>query len=366
MSTNALLLPAGLRPRPDPHRGILFVVLLGTILLLASLATAAEQSPATKPSAIASAVVRVGMNVDDMDRSLAFYTSVLDFKKISDDEVAGADLERFTGIFGARCRIVRLRLGDEELELTEYLASRGREIPRDSRSNDLWFQHVAIIVSDMDTAFQRLRKHKVRFASTGPQRLPDWNPNAGGIQAFYFHDPDGHVLEILQFPQGKGDPKWRTAAQAAESGHPFLGIDHTAIVVSDTRKSLAFYVDTLGMRIAGNSENWGDEQEHLNNVAGARLRITTLHADAGPGIEFLEYVNPRTGRSIPADTAANDLAYWSTVVSTTDASATHRRTHSSSAVTRLPDGEGNGYEVRDPDGHALRIVEKAQPATRRP
>ena len=41
----------------------------------------------------------------------------------------------------------------------------------------------------------------------------------------------------------------------------FCGIDHTAIMVSDTETSLKFYRDTLGMQIAGESENYGTEQE---------------------------------------------------------------------------------------------------------
>src|SRR5262249_38354332 len=72
--------------------------------------------------------------------------------------------------------------------------------------NDRWFQHVVIIVRDMDRAYAHLRAHGIAHASTEPQRLPDWNPGAGGIKAFYFRDPDGHFLEILSFPPGKGDP----------------------------------------------------------------------------------------------------------------------------------------------------------------
>src|SRR5499426_3989875 len=92
----------------------------------------------------------VGMTVADMDRSVEFFSKVLSFEKISDIEVAGSEYERLQGVFGARMRIVRMRLGDEIIELTEYLAPRGRPIPADSRSNDQWFQHIAIVVSDMD------------------------------------------------------------------------------------------------------------------------------------------------------------------------------------------------------------------------
>jgi len=46
------------------------------------------------------------------------------------------------------------------------------------RSNDRWFQHIAIVVSDMRCAYERLRDAHVEQISSGPQRLPDWNVNA--------------------------------------------------------------------------------------------------------------------------------------------------------------------------------------------
>ncbi|MGH8066758.1 MAG: VOC family protein, partial [Candidatus Entotheonellia bacterium] len=223
----------------------------------------------TPQAPVIEAVEAVGMTVADMERSVRFYSGVLSFEKVSDVEVAGSGYEHLQGVFGLRMRVVRMRLGEEGIELTEYLAPRGRPIPVDSRSHDRWFQHIALIVRDMDRAYQWLRQHNVEHASSGPQRLPDWNPNAGGIRAFYFKDPDGHPLEILQFPPGKGDPKWHQPTDRL-----LLGIDHTAIVVRDTEASLKFYRDTLGFTVVGESENYGPEQEHLNNVFGARLRIT--------------------------------------------------------------------------------------------
>lgn len=302
------------------------------------------------------------MTVADMDRSVDFYSRVLSFEKVSDVEVVGAEYERLQGVFGLRMRVVRLKLGDEVIELTEYLAPRGRPIPPDSRSNDRWFQHIAIIVSDMDRAYRRLREHKVEHASTGPQRLPDWNKSAGGIRAFYFKDPDGHPLEILEFPLGKGDPKWHRAA-----GRLFLGIDHTAIVVGDTDQSLRFYRDVLGLRIAGESENYDTEQEHLNNVFGARLRITALRAAAGPGIELLEYLAPRDGRPMPLDAKANDLLHWQTQLVTGDITVLAQSVRAARAqfvspgVIIIPDrglGFGRGFLVRDPDGHVMQVIER--------
>jgi catechol 2,3-dioxygenase-like lactoylglutathione lyase family enzyme len=304
----------------------------------------------------------VSITVSDMDRAVDFYSRVLKFQKISDTETAGDEIEHLEGVFGARVHLVRMKLGEEFLELTEYLAPKGRPIPADSRSNDKSFQHVAIIVSDMDKAYRWLRENKVEHASTGPQRLPDWNKNAAGIWAFYFKDPDGHPLEILQFPADKGLEKWHH-----DGGSLFLGIDHTAIVVGDTDASLRFYRDLLGMKIAGESENYGTEQEHLNNVFGARLRITALRAANGPGIELLEYLSPRDGRAFPSDEHANDIIHRQTIMISHDIEGAsrvlisrHANFVSSGVIVNQLAGAGThkAIIVRDPDGHAIEITER--------
>jgi catechol 2,3-dioxygenase-like lactoylglutathione lyase family enzyme len=334
------------------------ILLVAALCLFSPIARAQTTRPAV------SAVIRIGTTVDDMDRSVGFYTTVLEFKKVSETEIAGEQYEHLMGVFGLRCRVVQLRLGNEMLELTESLTPRGQVIPRDSRSNDGWFQHIAIVTTDMDRAYARLREHKVRFASTGPQRLPDWNPSAGGMKAFYFRDPDDHVLEAIWFPAGKGDPKWQGRSEL------FPGIDHTAIVVRDTDKSLALYRDLLGMRVAGESENYGTEQEHLNNVFGAHLRITGMRALDGPGVEFLEYVAPRDGRPYPADAHPNDLFHWQTTFATSDVAGLFNDLRVSGVPiisSGLIDLDGTSTVLaRDPDGHAIQMLAAVKIATDAP
>ena len=308
-------------------------------------------------AALASAVDSIGITVADLDRSVDFYTKVLHFEKESESEHWGDAWEHRSGVFGSRVRVARLRLGEEHIELTEYLTPQGAAIPADSRSNDRWFQHLAIIVTDMDRAYRWLRSHRVRHASTGPQRLPDWNQNAAGIEAFYFLDPDGHVLEVLHFPEGKG-AAWHARAAKAGADTLFLGIDHTAIVVADTEASLRFYRDVLGLRVAGESENYGPEQEHLNNVFGARLRITTMRAASGPGIEFLEYLAPRDGRPFPAAAKANDLIHWQTRLVGPDVEAAMSAFRSAKAALVSPGIPGKSISARDPDGHAIEILQR--------
>jgi catechol 2,3-dioxygenase-like lactoylglutathione lyase family enzyme len=334
-----------------------------TIVAIATIVTVGFAAPRSAVTAAAplpvTAVETIGITVADLDRALAFYTGVLPFTKVSTQEVAGRPYELLSGIFGARSRVARLRLGAEEIELTEFLAPRGRPMPADARANDRAFQHIAIVVSDMAKAYDALRGHHVEHASTGPQRLPDWNRNAGGISAFYFRDPDRHFLEIIHFPAGKGAAKWQ------QTDNLFLGIDHTAIVVNDTEASLRFYRDTLGMGVAGESENYDIEQEHLNNVFGARLRITALSAGKGPAIEFLEYLAPRDGRPAPGDLRANDIEHWQTTLVTDrlDPLIGLAREHRVTLVSpgpvdtaSLPFGFRTAALTRDPDGHGMRLI----------
>jgi catechol 2,3-dioxygenase-like lactoylglutathione lyase family enzyme len=292
----------------------------------------------------------IGLTVGDLDRGLKFYTNTLPFELISISEAAGKEQDAVLGLSDVKLRVAKLKLGDEFITLTEHILNKGRPIPADSQSYDHWFQHIAIVVRDMDQAYERLRQHKVKHVSTAPQTLPAWNKDAAGIKAFYFRDPEDHVLEIIFFPPGKGDPKWQIATT-----NTFLGIDHTAIVVSDTDKSLAFYRDILGLHLAGESENYGVEQEHLNQVFGARLHITGLRAQKGPGIEFLEYIAPSGGRPLPGNAKVNDLVFWDTHLSVDDLSGLSAKLRDAGTTIISEPGILHSLIVRDPDGHAIQF-----------
>jgi catechol 2,3-dioxygenase-like lactoylglutathione lyase family enzyme len=310
---------------------------------------------------VAQSVAAVGFTVSDMDRSVAFYRAVLTFKPVSDVEVDGPEYDRLWGIFGVRARLVKLQLGEQTLELTQFLAPPDlRTIPVPSYSNDLWFQHVAIVVGDMEAAWAQLRKHHIRQISPRPVTIPMSNPAAAGIQAIKFRDPDGHNLELLWFPDGKGNPIWHQPGSTL-----FLGIDHTAMTVRSTESSLKFYRDLLGLTVAGGAVNMGTEQEHLDSLPGARVRVTGLAPRMGPpGVEFLEYELPTAGRPSPTDSRPTDLWHWQTTLVVSNVEAAAVQVHGmgqiiSSGVVTLPNkllGFTKGFVVRDPDGHALRIV----------
>lgn len=319
------------------------------------------QSKGESPHSI-DAVACPGFTVSSLERSVAFFTRVLTFRETAEHEVAGDAYEHLEGVFGLRMRVAHLELGDECLELTQYLVPQGAPVPQDSRSNDHWFQHIAIAVSDMNQAFGVLRRAKVQYASSEPERLPEWNKSAAGISAFYFKDPDGHTLELIQFPAGKGLSKWQASGPGL-----FLGIDHTAIVVSDVDRSLHFYAELLGMQLTGSSENYGPEQEHLNSVFGAHLAIRSLRATSGPGVELLQYLAPTDGRIAEREIKANDLLHWQTQMEVRHLDAfsdllteTHVSMVSSGVLTFEHSDLGftKALLVKDPDGHEVELIER--------
>ena len=261
-------------------------------------------------------ITSIQETVSNGEKLSSFYTDVLEFKRVEATKAQD-------GI------VITLRLGEETLLL--YAPDKiGRPIPADMTSNDLGFQHLAIVVSDIDAAYQRLLDHGVTIVSSGPQTLPDSNYDAAQTRALYFRDPDGHFLELIEFPSNKGEPKWHDAETL------FLGIDHSAIAVRDTKESRDFYRDRLGLTNEGDSLNYGIEQERLSGVAGAQVEITSFKGAKGPGIELLQYKKPGIHETDLIDVKPNDLLHWQINLQGT------------------PKPAGSG-DIRDPNGHALSV-----------
>jgi catechol 2,3-dioxygenase-like lactoylglutathione lyase family enzyme len=67
-------------------------------------------------------------------------------------------------------------------------------------------QHYAFLISEVefDQIFGRITTHGLEFwADPGLQRPGQINRADGG-RGVYFHDPDGHLLEIITRPYGSG------------------------------------------------------------------------------------------------------------------------------------------------------------------
>jgi catechol 2,3-dioxygenase-like lactoylglutathione lyase family enzyme len=309
-----------------------------------------EQDPMEADGPALLAIERIGLTVGDLNAAQAFYADALGFRTTALETREGDAFCALTGLADAHAQAAVMWLGNQTLELLQF-ETPGQPYPNPRAANDPWFQHFAIAVRDMDTAFARVSRHAQQPISTGgPQRLP---PSTGNVTAYKFRDPDGHPLELSYAPQSP----W--ADDPNSSSMATLGIDHSALAVADLDASLSFYTEGLGLRLAAPALNQGPEQSALDGLDGPIVDIATLFPrDAGPHIELLHYRTPKT-LAAPRRTDVNDIAAVRLVLRVVALDAFAQRL---AAAAVLSDGivttpHDRRFLLRDPDGHLLELVE---------
>jgi catechol 2,3-dioxygenase-like lactoylglutathione lyase family enzyme len=307
------------------------------------------------PASAAVRLRRVALVVGDPPAAEAFYRESFGFERVADRVDGGEALARLLGLEQVRASSTILRLGRDELELTAF-DPRGRPYPSDSTAPDPWFQHFAIVVVDIATAYGVLRRDgkMIPISTGGPELLP---PNTGSVSAYKFRDPEGHPLELSMFPPGVGAARWREPVARGNC----LGIDHSAISVADVARSVAFYTEALGLSVSGRTVNRGPEQDRLDGLKSDGVDIVALQpADPeSPHIELLGYPGPRRNRP---RLQANDIAATRLDIQVSDLRGAVDRLRAAGARFISPDpvtlaSGGAAVLVADPDGHLLLLSE---------
>ena len=279
-----------------------------------------------------------------------FYIRAFGFVRIEDSPKSDPGFAELIGFTNGQVRLRSLRLGNQVISLAETQPP-ARSYPKDVPGWDPRFQHFAIVVSDMAAAYANLQalRHWTAISTDGPQALP---ASSGGVTAFKFRDPEGHPLEMLAFAPGATPPHW-----AFRSGNLCLGIDHSAISVADTSRSVAFY-SRLGLARTASNRNVGREQEKLDNLLGAVVEVTTLASpmQAVPHVELLCYRGNFNRRELSTnrnDVVATQLVFEVERDGLDAIVAPSHDTTISSSITM--ESAGLRALLRDPDGHLLCI-----------
>jgi catechol 2,3-dioxygenase-like lactoylglutathione lyase family enzyme len=232
-----------------------------------------------------------------------------------------------------------LSLGPTRLELN-LMGPVARPYPGDVPGWSPLFQHFAIAVPDVAVALNRLRAVEdwSPISVAGPERLPS---RSSGVTAFKFRDPEGHPLELISLSDADNCCR----------------IDHTAISVADTARSISFY-SGLGLQVASQSLNYGPEQDRLDAVPDARVEVTGMRIPSAPAphLELLCY-RGTFSRCLrlpePADAAATRTVL---ALKTKDSRQSIRRAYHASLLTAPLGRDGEETVLlRDPDGHVLQL-----------
>jgi catechol 2,3-dioxygenase-like lactoylglutathione lyase family enzyme len=119
-------------------------------------------------------MVSVRYMVDDVEKALAFYTKVLDFKILTSFAPAFADVAR----------------GKLRLLLSGPTSSAGRPMPDGAKPAPGGWNRIHLIVDNIEAEVARLR-------DAGAQFRNDILSGPGGKQVL-LQDPSGNVIELFQ------------------------------------------------------------------------------------------------------------------------------------------------------------------------
>jgi catechol 2,3-dioxygenase-like lactoylglutathione lyase family enzyme len=292
---------------------------------------------------------RITLICGEPDRLADFYEAAFGFGRTSKASITEPAFAKLVGIPGAMARVVSMQLGGQEIELVG-VQPLGQPYPDSISGRSPLFQHFAIVVSDMATAYARLSAPAgwTTISTNGQQLLP---ASSGGVTAYKFRDPDGHPLELIAFPRDAVPARWQELSATG-----YLGIDHSAISIADTRQSIEFY-ERLGLQRIGGSFNCGLGQDKLDDVAGALVEVTAL-APPGfstPHIELLCYQGGIDGvAALPGtnDVAATQLVLAAENDEILEALCAQNPDALPSGPVRFEHGALRAM-LRDPDGHLL-------------
>jgi catechol 2,3-dioxygenase-like lactoylglutathione lyase family enzyme len=286
-------------------------------------------------NAPAQRLARIEMVCTDPEPLVEFYRAAFGFVRTDGvHSLAVFDNELLLG--GQTIRLIRAQPG-------------GRAYPLDVAGWSPLFQHVAIVVSDMERAYTRLSTIPgwMPISTAGPQVLPI---ASGGVSAFKFRDPEGHPLEYIAFPAGAVPLQWQTPSQ-----NVCLGIDHSAVSVSNTATSIAFY-ESLGLSRSAGSLNVGREQALLDDVPGVVVQVTSLAPlQPTPHVELLCYQGD-FDRHVPAQ-GINDATATRLVLTIENRAILEAIcARASGALLSGPELRGDNLWralLQDPDGHLI-------------
>ncbi|HEX3511894.1 MAG TPA: VOC family protein [Solirubrobacteraceae bacterium] len=134
-----------------------------------------------------------GITVDDLDRSVPFYTGYFDLVEIKRVPLSGEGISTAVGIENVEMTCCLLAGENTVLELITYDAPSSR--PYKLSNSDVGAVHPCFAVDDIDALYERMSGDGVVFHHE-PQEL-GW-----GTKMAYCVDPDGINIELLQ-PAGE-------------------------------------------------------------------------------------------------------------------------------------------------------------------
>ncbi|MFF5185327.1 VOC family protein [Streptomyces sp. NPDC000345] len=285
-------------------------------------AVTASSSTALRGLPTARAVDHYAFTVPRLDEAIAFFTGVLGgelcYREGPVEDPSGDWMTRKLGVHPrARAQVALVRLGPyTNLELFEYTAP--DQLASPPGPSDVGGHHLALLVADLDTAEQHLRR--AATVRLGPPETP-------GAARRWFLTPWGMLLSLRGPGRRDGRcfvPAPAPYANAVQRSLGLLGVEHVSYTVADLDAATAFFTEVLGAEPVESSQGAADRPDGHWPPGAEQSRRTLLRT--GPTANC-ELTQSGTGalRSLPprnSDVGGHHLAFY---VDDVDAAAAYLR-----------------------------------------
>ena len=144
-------------------------------------------------------IYHVGLTVSDLERSIAFYRDILGLEFQGEILMEGEETDKMFGKENCKARVAYLNgskaLEAPPVELIQFVDSKIHKEQSDLFTTSI--SEVCFYTDDIDSVYKTLIENHVECLSE-PQYFDFRADGFGESRAFYFRDPDGIILEMMQ------------------------------------------------------------------------------------------------------------------------------------------------------------------------
>lgn len=135
------------------------------------------------------------ISTPDLGRAVRFYTEVIGCQEAWSFswESGSADADALTGLRDSAASAAMLKLGDSFLEIFEFSSPSPAPGDPERPVCDHGITHVCLQVQDLHAEYERMKAAGMEF------HCPPLTQESGYV--IYGRDPDGNVIELLEFTE---------------------------------------------------------------------------------------------------------------------------------------------------------------------
>ena len=135
--------------------------------------------------------LHVGITVMDLEKSISFYTDVMEMELEYRSYHEGPKVSQVVGVKNARNKSCVVRKGNNRIELLDYMNDDKKiEVKKDQDEPGL--VHIAFTVDDVDAEYEKIKSLGYKFST------PPMQTREGGGKIAYFQGPDNVIIELYQ------------------------------------------------------------------------------------------------------------------------------------------------------------------------